>query len=51
MFGKKNLLSNYSFLLVFENLLISGLGLIIINFMIIIEHLMHTAFFIHFGLY
>lgn len=51
MFGKKNLLSNYSFLLVFENLLISELGLIIINFMIIIEHLMHTAFFIHFGLY
>ena len=51
MFRKKNLLSNYSFLLVFENFLISGLGLIIINFMIIIEHLTHIVSFSHFGLY
>jgi len=51
MFGKKNLLSNYSSLLVFENLLISELDLIIINFKIIIGHLMHKVFFIHFGLY
>ena len=32
--GMKNLLSNYSFLLISENLLKSGLGLIIINFVI-----------------
>lgn len=51
MFEKKNLLSNYSFLLVFKNLLISELGLIIINFKIIIKHLMRIIFFSHFGLY
>jgi len=51
MFGKMNLLSNYSFLLVFKNLLISELGLIIINFKIIIKHLMRIIFFSHFGLY
>jgi hypothetical protein len=51
MFGKKHLLSNYSFLQVFKNLLISELGLIIINFMIIIEHLMRIISFSHFGLY
>ena len=51
MFGKKHLLSNYSFLLVFKNLSISKLGLIIINFKIIIEHLMHIISFNHFGLY
>ena len=49
--GMKNLLSNYSFLLISENLLKFGLGLIIINFVIIIEHLMHIIFFSHFGLY
>lgn len=46
MFGTMNLLLGYSFLLVFENLLIFALGLIIINVVeIIIEHLMQTVFF------
>jgi len=45
-----NLLSNYFFLLIFENLLIFGLGLIIIV-EIIIEHLRQIVFFSQLSLY